>query len=166
MTARPAVPRADRPHMPGYGIEPAPAGRGLLPWAWAEERLAAARNYWLATAGAGGEPHLAAVWGVWADGRLVFSTGGRSRKARDLEANPRCAVSTEDGDESVVVQGRVERVDGADAIAAIAAIYQAKYGSGFPDPAGNPLLAVRPSTVIAVVEASFTTAATRWTFAS
>src|SRR5262245_37108956 len=130
MTAPPS-PRADRPHMPGYGIEAAIDGRGLLPWSWAEERLTAANNYWLATAGADGQPHLAAVWGVWAGGRLVFSTGGRSRKARDLAANDRCAVSAEDGAESVVVQGRAERLESPDEVAAVAASYEAKYGSGF-----------------------------------
>ncbi|MCR6486010.1 hypothetical protein M8542_24585 [Amycolatopsis sp. OK19-0408] len=34
-----AGPRADRPHLPGYGIAAGPAG--LLPWSWAEERLRA-----------------------------------------------------------------------------------------------------------------------------
>jgi hypothetical protein len=150
--------------MPGYGLEPATSGQGLLPWAWAEARLAGSRNYWLATVGVSGTPHLAAVWGVWHDQRFVFSTGGRSRKARDLAAVDRCAVSAEDGDESVVVEGRVQRVLDAGAVADLAAVYEAKYGGGFPDPAENPLFAVRPATVIAVVEASFTASATRWTF--
>lgn len=36
-------PKASRPHMPGYGL---PAGtKGLLTWAWAEERLLASHNY-------------------------------------------------------------------------------------------------------------------------
>ncbi|MFG1646895.1 hypothetical protein ACGFMK_42015 [Amycolatopsis sp. NPDC049252] len=33
--------------MPGYGI--AAAGEGLLPWSWADERLRASHDFWLAT---------------------------------------------------------------------------------------------------------------------
>jgi hypothetical protein len=35
--------------MPGYGVLVAAEGTGLLPWSWAQDRLARARNYWLAT---------------------------------------------------------------------------------------------------------------------
>ena len=35
--------------MPGYGVQPATEGTGLLPWSWAEERLTAAHEYWVAT---------------------------------------------------------------------------------------------------------------------
>ncbi len=44
-------PVASRPFMPGYGILPADAGSGLLPWAWAVERLERSHNYWVATGG-------------------------------------------------------------------------------------------------------------------
>jgi len=37
-------PRTDRPEMPGGYLE-----EKRLPWAWAEQRLVAARNYWVAT---------------------------------------------------------------------------------------------------------------------
>ena len=49
-------PKADRPFMPGYGISE--ASEGILPWSWAEERLANSRNYYLATARRDGRPHL------------------------------------------------------------------------------------------------------------
>jgi nitroimidazol reductase NimA-like FMN-containing flavoprotein (pyridoxamine 5'-phosphate oxidase superfamily) len=89
--------------MPDYGISP--ATDGLLPWAWAVERLERAHNYWVATTGPDGAPHLAAVWGLWRDGAFAFSTGGSSRKARNLAADPRCAVTPEHAGESVVVEG-------------------------------------------------------------
>jgi hypothetical protein len=157
----------DRPYMPGYGIAPAGDGAGLLPWSWAHERLVEARGYWLATAGGDGRPHLAAVWGLWADGALHVSTGGRSRKARDLVRNPLVAVSVDGTDRSLTIDGVAERVTDPEAEAAIAAAYLAKYGEGYPDPAANPLLAIRPRTVIAVIEAGedFTQRATRWRFA-
>ena len=60
--------------MPDYGISP--TTDGLLPWAWAVERLERAHNYWVATTGPDGAPHLAAVWGCWRDGTFAFSTPG------------------------------------------------------------------------------------------
>jgi hypothetical protein len=38
-------PRASRPYMPDYGVQPADEGTGLLPWSWAEERLIGSHDY-------------------------------------------------------------------------------------------------------------------------
>ena len=45
----PMEPTASRPYMPGYGVQGPDAGTGLLPWAWAVERLTASHDYWVAT---------------------------------------------------------------------------------------------------------------------
>lgn len=82
--------------MPGYGVRGADEGTGLLPWTWAEERLAGSHDYWVATAAADGRPHLMPVWGMWHDGALWFSSSTRSRKARNLRSNTRCSISTND----------------------------------------------------------------------
>ena len=58
-------PRASRPHMPGYGTQPADEGTGLLPWSWVETRLGRARNYWINTVTASGRPYSRPVWAVW-----------------------------------------------------------------------------------------------------
>ena len=100
-------PRARRPAFPGYGISDDPDG--MLPWAWAEERLVAAHNYWVATASAQRGPHATPVWGLWRDGVFVFSCGRESRKARDLEADARLVVHLESGDDVVTVEG--ERIE-------------------------------------------------------
>jgi nitroimidazol reductase NimA-like FMN-containing flavoprotein (pyridoxamine 5'-phosphate oxidase superfamily) len=78
-----------------------------LPWGWAEERLASSRNYWIATARAGGSPHAMPVWGVWIDDAVVFGTSARSRKGRNLTRDPRVVVHLESGDEVVVLEGEV-----------------------------------------------------------
>lgn len=153
-------PLANRPWLPGYGIREDEAG--LLPWSWARARLERTANYWVATASAEHGAHLAAVWGVWAEQALWFSTGGRSRKARDLAADPRCSVSAEQADESVVVEGIAQRATGD--TAALRATYQAKYGTGFPDPNGDPIFRVAPRVIIGVRVADFAGSATRWTF--
>jgi hypothetical protein len=143
-----------RPYMPGYGISTAPDG--LLPWSWAEERLAGANRYWLSTVSPDGSPHTMPVWAVWLDGALWFSTGVRSRKARNLRERPACTVHP-DGEDVVVLNG-IADFD-ADATAALTA-YRAKYAETPPD----PLIRIRPTTVFALIEAAFTTSPTRWRF--
>ncbi|MDQ2759398.1 MAG: pyridoxamine 5'-phosphate oxidase family protein [Actinomycetota bacterium] len=36
------------------------------------------------------------VWGVWHEDHLWFSSSKGSRKARNLAAEPRCSISTDD----------------------------------------------------------------------
>jgi Pyridoxamine 5'-phosphate oxidase/Protein of unknown function (DUF5131) len=82
-----------------YGV-PAPPGE-LLPWAWAEQRLVAARNYWIATTRPDGRPHTRPVWGVWLPDGFWFSTGSLAR--HNLLTNPQIAVHLESGDQVVIV---------------------------------------------------------------
>src|SRR5438270_4269947 len=96
-------PTASRPHMPGYGIST--AKKGMLPWKWAEERLRRSRQYWIVTVRPDGRPHVMPVWGLWRNDGFYFSTGGRSRKARNLAANPNCVVCNEDTEQGVIVEG-------------------------------------------------------------
>jgi hypothetical protein len=49
--------------MPGYPI--VDDGAGLLPWSWAEERLLAVHDYWLATVHPDGRPHVMPVEPRW-----------------------------------------------------------------------------------------------------
>jgi hypothetical protein len=161
-------PTASRPSMPDYGISPADAGGGLLPWSWAVQRLERSHNYWVATSRPDGSPHLAAVWGIWIDGAFHFSTGRRSRKARNLAADPRCVVTPEHAAESVVLEGVAGRVTDHAELSRLLALYRHKYGSGFPDPSQNPVLAVHPRVVFGIIEhdPEFSDNATRWVFAS
>jgi PPOX class probable F420-dependent enzyme len=154
--------------MPGYGILPADRGSGLMPWAEAERRLTAAHDHWLATVHPDGRPHVTPVWGVWLAGRLWFSSAVVSRKVRNLAAEPRCTVTTDDARDPVVVEGVAERVVEPGALAAFLAAVNAKYGStlteDFLDPAVNATVAVRPVTVFALSGADFTGSPTRWRF--
>ena len=100
-----ARPVGERPYMPDYGVDT--ADWEPLPWTWAAERLAAARNYWIVTVSASGRPHALPVWAVWDDDelRLAFSCGPRSRKAANLAANPQLVVASEDTVECLSVGG-------------------------------------------------------------
>src|SRR5580704_16843130 len=102
-------PKTSRPVAPGYGSPE--DSKGLLPWTWAEQRLKKSHNYWITTVKPDGSPHTMVVWGLWQDGRLLFSTGSKSRKARNLEGNANCVVCTEDAHEAVIVEGTVEIAD-------------------------------------------------------
>lgn len=154
--------------MPGYGILPADQGSGLIPWAEAERRLSVSHDYWVATTRPDGSPHVMPVWGVWLDDRLWFSSGLRSRKARNLAADPRCTVTTDDARDPVVVDGTVERPTDGASIAAFVAAVNAKYDAAvtveFQDPAVNGTFAVLPVRVVALSGADFSGSPTRWRF--
>jgi hypothetical protein len=147
--------------MPGYGVLPADEGEGLLPFEWAEERLRDARNYWVATVGPDG-PHLMAVWGVWIDRRFVFSTGRKSRKARNLASMPRCVIAPEGAAEEIVVEGAAEEIVATDAFVEA---YREKYDFDVTS-LDDPVFAVTPAKVIALIEVAeqFSGTATRWIF--
>jgi nitroimidazol reductase NimA-like FMN-containing flavoprotein (pyridoxamine 5'-phosphate oxidase superfamily) len=161
-----AGPRADRPFMPGYGI--ASSDEGLLPWAWAEERLVGSRNYWVASVRPGGRPHVMPVWGVWANAELTFSSSLGSRKVRNLHADPRCTVTTEDAARPVVLDGEASIVTDLEQIAgfltAMNGKYETSYGLDFLDPEVNATVAVRPYWAFALDDDAFNTSPTRWTF--
>jgi nitroimidazol reductase NimA-like FMN-containing flavoprotein (pyridoxamine 5'-phosphate oxidase superfamily) len=154
--------------MPGYGVLPAEQGSGLIPWPEIERRLTVSHDYWVATVRPDGRPHVMPVWGVWFDGRLWFSSGLRSRKARNLAAEPRCTITTDQAQDPVVLDGLAEQVVDADGIAAFLAVMNGKYDAGmtaaFLDPAVNGTFAVRPQRVIALSHDDFTGSPTRWTF--
>lgn len=157
--------------MPDYGIPPAQGENVLLPWDWATERLAGAKNYWLATTYPHGRPHMAPVWGIWLEGVFYFSTGPRSRKARNLAENPRCVVCPERADEPVILEGVAEKVVNLELLKRFADVYSTKYQwpteptpQGMRDQHGNegPVFAVRPLVVFGWSE--FPQDATRWIF--
>lgn len=159
---RRVTPRAERPHMPGYGL---PKGRkGLLTWAWAQRRLTRSRNYWLITVRPNGRPHAMLVWGLWLDGAFYFSTGVKSRKARNLARNPRCVVGSERADQAVVVEGVAKEAKDEKVLARLARPYHAKYKPWKLDPELGPVYAVRPRLAFGLHEKRFASAATRWRF--
>ena len=150
---------ADRPHAPGYGFVGPDEGDGLLPFSWAEERVSKSRNLWVHTTFPDGRPHAMPLWAVWVDGKVMFSTGRESRKAKNLTRDPRVVITTEDGRQAVVIEGTAERVSMGDAFVEA---YRQKYDFDIRSMADEPVFAVTPKRVIAIDEDRFTTAPTRW----
>jgi hypothetical protein len=167
ISARTEKPKASRPHMPGYGL---PAGaKGLLPWSWADQRLKKSHNYWITTVKPDGSPHTMVVWGLWQDGRLLFSTGSKSRKARNLAQNKNCVACTEHAHEAVIVEGIAEMAD-VSARRKFLPTYERKYkfdmGGMKQDILSlkEPVFAVRPRVVFGLWEKDFIGKSTRWKF--
>jgi Pyridoxamine 5'-phosphate oxidase len=153
--------------MPGYGL---PAGnKGLLPWSWAEQRLKKSHNYWITTVKPSVSPHTMVVWGLWQDGRFLFSTGSKSRKARNLAQNPNCVVSTEHAHEAVIVEGTAEIAD-LPARRKFLPTYERKYNFDMSKMKHDilsmkePIFAVRPRVVFGLWEKQFIEKSTRWKF--
>src|SRR3954454_758140 len=71
----------------------APAA-AATPWSDAVGVLERAELYWLSTVRPDGRPHVTPLIGVWSDGALVFCTGPEERKARNLEQNRHCVLTT------------------------------------------------------------------------
>jgi hypothetical protein len=155
--------------MPGYGLRPAAEGTGLLPWSWAEERLISSRNYWVVSSWPDGRPHAMPVWGMWHDGGFWFSSSRGSRKAKNLSANPRCVVTTEDAENPVVVEGVAHLLTAPADLAALLALENSKYSTDYGiemlDPAVNSSFRVRPVWAFGLTAADFTGSPTRWDFA-
>ena len=162
------TPRASRPYMPGYGTLGPDQGSGLLPWSWAEQRLLASRNYWVASRWPEGRPHAMPVWGVWHDGAFWFSSSRGSRKVRNLAADPRCVVTTENAVEPVVIDGIAEVVTDPGSLARMLVLENAKYHTNYGiellDPAVNATIQVRPRWAFGLAEGDFTGSPTRWVF--
>jgi hypothetical protein len=171
MSAQAREPRAERPHIPEYGVPE--SDEGLLPWSRVSERLAGARNYWIVTAGPKGRPHAIPIWGAWVGNAVYFEGGGHTRWARNLAANPAVTVHLESGDDVVIldgVAGEISRPDRA-LFAAIDAAYAAKYdykpSNNLKGPDDEPfpeggLYVVRPRVVLAWT--AFPRDATRFRF--
>ena len=158
--------------MPGYGIADAKGGSGLLPWRWAKERIEKGRTYFISTTDPTGKPHVMPVWGVWFADAFFFSTGGESRKARNLAVNSRCSIATEIDfsgrpkkgqiKDTVIIEGVAEIISDARIRKKFSSIYEDKYAWDMEN-FSEPIYRVRPRVVFGLTS-EFTQTATRWIF--
>src|SRR5438270_6711577 len=91
-------------------------GHPALPWSRALDQLEAAadtqapRTTWLSTVRPDGRPHLTGVGALWVDGKFYFTSGARTRKRRNLPANPNCVLWMVPKTLHLAVEGRPERL--------------------------------------------------------
>jgi hypothetical protein len=108
------------------------------------------------------------VWGMWDDSALWFTSSAGSRKVRNLTADPRCCVTTEDASDPVIIEG-IARIATEEAMLQrvldlMNAKYRTDYGLDFLDPATNATIGVRPRRVFSLRAGDFTGSPTRWVF--
>jgi PPOX class probable F420-dependent enzyme len=127
--------------------------------------LEGTRTAKVATVMADGAPHVMPVWFVLDGDRIVFTTGRRSVKGRDLRRDPRVAIIVEDDTPPfafVHVRGRAQISEDLDAMlrfaTAIGARYMgaeraAEFGRRNAAP-GELLVSVSPERVITLVDAT------------
>jgi Pyridoxamine 5'-phosphate oxidase len=137
-------------------------------------------TYWLATVGSNHRPHLVPVLAVWDNGRLFFSAGATTRKARNLDHHPRCVISVEVEQLDLVVEGTASRTRDTATLERVAAVYASVYGwhvvvndGLFDGTAGAPTAGPPPYGVYEVTPTTAfafpldpTVTPTRWRFAS
>ncbi|GAA2383767.1 pyridoxamine 5'-phosphate oxidase family protein [Streptomyces glaucosporus] len=115
-------------------LDPRFSDEDAVPTAWpeAERALETAEVFWLSTVRVDGRPHVTPLLAVWLDGAPHFCTGPGEQKARNLERNPRCALTTGTGSLreglDLVVEGDAARVLDDAGLRRLARLYETKYG--------------------------------------
>src|SRR3954464_7130973 len=100
------------------------------PLAWKRARelldagaLAEAASF-LGTVRPDGRPHSARIGAAWHDGNTYFQTGQQTRKARNLETNPACTLSTSLTGIDLVFEGSAERITDGPTLEAVTAVWR------------------------------------------
>ena len=81
-------------------------------------------------------PHVTPLPAIWNDGALCFCIGAEKRKAKNLAQNAHCILTTgrntlnEEGLDLVLEGDALRVMDNAE-LERVAALYEAKYGSGW-----------------------------------
>ncbi|MET7616166.1 pyridoxamine 5'-phosphate oxidase family protein [Streptomyces sp. NPDC005408] len=138
-------------------------------WSAVADRLRDPRSYWLHTTGAGGAPHVAPVWGVELDGVLYFYSERRTRKARNIAADPRVVVNLENAEDVVIVHGRADDLGAPAEHSEVLAAFEDKYSAPgdaqyLPsnDPAFDVLWALVPESAQMWELANYEASQRRW----
>lgn len=139
-------------------------------WAEVVEMLESSEMFWLSTVRRDGRPHVAPLPAMWLDNRLHFCTGNFEQKAKNIEANASCVLTT--GTSSyrsgldVVVEGTAGRITDHSTLVRLAELWQAKIGWTFAvgdgvfldSQAGDhpaEVFAVTPSKILAFRKAPY-----------
>ena len=169
------MPKAQEPthkNLDIYGAKP-------LPWSRVLKQLDSdpQGTFWLATTRPDGRPHVAGIGALWVDGKIYFVSGARTRKSRNLAANPKCALSVSLTGIDLVLEGAAIRVADRPTLLRLAKRYAAQgwparvsgeaFTAEYSAPSAGPppwnLYVVRPITAFGVASGD-PPGATRWRF--
>jgi hypothetical protein len=96
---------------------------------------------WLATINPDGSPHVTGVGALWADAAFWFETGPETRKAKNIDRDPRCTLSLATHEFDLVADGEAEKVTDPSTVAAMAARWAAEGWPARVDDTGLALTA-------------------------
>jgi len=100
------------------------------PWAEVVDVLSRLEMFWLSTVRRDGRLHVTPLPAVWLDGALRFCAGAGEQKAKNLEADPRCVLTTGTNQLrsglDVVVEGAAVRVTDEAQLQRLAAMWKSK----------------------------------------
>ena len=154
-------------------------GAASIPWSRALKQLEAGTpgTFWLATTSADGRPHVVGIGALWVDGKIYLVSGARTRKGRNLAANPNCALSVSLTGIDLVVEGTAVCITDRPMLLRLSKRYAAQgwpasvsgdaLTAEYSAPSAGPppwnLYVVRPTTAFGVATAE-PSGATRWRF--
>jgi len=105
-------------------------GATARPWSEVDEVLTVSEMFWLSTTRRDGRPHVTPLPAIWLDGALHICTGDQEQKSRNLEADPRCVLTTGTNQLhaglDVVVEGVAIRVTDRPTLERLAALWKSK----------------------------------------
>jgi nitroimidazol reductase NimA-like FMN-containing flavoprotein (pyridoxamine 5'-phosphate oxidase superfamily) len=144
------TPRRIRPKFPADWKVPEVPSRWVT-WEQASGKLQKEEVYWIATTRKDGRPHSAPVSGLWFDDAFFFETEPDSVKGRNLRLNPSVVVHTQNGYNTVIVEGKATRENKPKMLARLRRGYIVKYDYA-PDwsgPNAQWVFRVDPAVVLA-----------------
>jgi nitroimidazol reductase NimA-like FMN-containing flavoprotein (pyridoxamine 5'-phosphate oxidase superfamily) len=135
-----------------------PSRRGAIALTDSEQEQFLADGWTLQVAsnGLGGFPHLVAMWYVVIDGKIHFTTFGKSQKILNLRRNPKITCMLESGKgyselKGLVVEGEAELLEDNAFTAKVMGLVGAKY-NGIPAPTETPEAALKVASKRVVVK--------------
>jgi general stress protein 26 len=139
------------------------------PWSDVDHVLTESEMFWLSTVRRDGRPHVTPIPAIWHDGVLHFCSGSHEQKSKNLEANPRCILTTGTNrlhsGLDVVVEGTARRVTDRAQLLRLAALWKSKLDwdfevgeDAFADGAGRDglVFGVAPEKVLSFGKDPFT----------
>ena len=123
-----------------------------------EEQETFLRDGWtiqIASNGPKGFPHLVAMWYVVIDGKVHFTTFGKSQKVLNLRRDPKITAMLESGKayselRGLVIEGNAELVEDTAFTGKVMGLIGAKY-NGIPAPTDTPEAALKVASKRVVI---------------
>jgi hypothetical protein len=104
-------------------------GNPVIAWSRAHELLSGGprgplAGFFLSTVGPDRGPHAAGIGAVWHDEDLYFTSGPRTRKARNLASNPACTIAVKYPGLDLTLEGTAPKISEPVVLEQVAGIYR------------------------------------------